>query len=351
MNRRGISHIEGHSANRLVLDEDCRVCGSIDLQVLPLGEYAAFFRLRVDTSKDPYLLFSRSPLIGSRPQSHSIPARAYRKLKRILPPAKPRPRSEFRTYVQRCSSCHTVTPCHEWLYQDLLGLYRDYRLASYNRDRISVEPGYGRIAELVGSDPREITARNSAVGAFLRRNAALFIVGPMIDYGGSDGRFLPQFVFEHSSEIDVFDASDAPLHGSVDPTKVKKVAVARQGVYAFLTCMHVLEHVGNPRSFFLDAAACVRPGGLLYIEVPLESNEETSSNFALRMMDQAVSIHEHINLYDTSGIPGLINSINGMELIDQQDDVIDIGWSRARVGRYLIRKNARPTDIVEKLCG
>jgi len=45
MNKYGISQVERRSADRLMLDDDCRVCGSIDLKVLPLGECAAFFRL------------------------------------------------------------------------------------------------------------------------------------------------------------------------------------------------------------------------------------------------------------------------------------------------------------------
>jgi len=44
----------------------------------------------------------------------------------------------------------------------------------------------------------------------------------MIDYGGSDGRFIPPFVYDKFEKIHVYDASDAPLHSSVDSRKVKK---------------------------------------------------------------------------------------------------------------------------------
>lgn len=321
-------------------DGICRVCGSRLVKRLPVGEYTAFFRLRVDTKKDPYLLYFRSALIGSRHLSRSIPARAARKIRRILFSPRPAPVREFRTYMQACAACHTVHPCHEWSYEDLQGLYKDYRSDTYSRDRISVEPSYARIVNRVGCDTQEVRVRNAGVDAFLRKNASQIADGPMIDYGGSDGRFLPPFVFEHCNPIHIYDASEAPLHPSVDAEKVRKVKQPDPADYSFLACMHVLEHVGNPRAFLEEAAECVRPGGAMYLEIPLELNETMKEDFSGRIIDDPIGIHEHINYYDSHGIPQLVASLDRLELLDQAVDPVDIGWTRAVIGRYLVRKRS-----------
>jgi hypothetical protein len=67
----------------------CPVCGSKDTNILPLRQYAEFFRLRVDTSKDEFMLFSRTGSISTKPRS--LAARALRKIGRILSPPKVAP--------------------------------------------------------------------------------------------------------------------------------------------------------------------------------------------------------------------------------------------------------------------
>lgn len=210
----------------------CRVCGSDDTHILPIGQYAEFFRLRVDTRKDEFLLFTRTDLITTKPMS--LAARALRKIGRILAlPPRVKPARPFRTSMQACSLCHGITPCHEYSFADLHGLYRDYRSKTYNRDRISVEPGYARIAKDVGAHPLELKNRNAAVDAFLCKNSNYFVSGAMIDYGGSDGRFLPPFVYEQFDNIDIYDASVAPLHSSVDVRKVRKSLTRSTGHIRF----------------------------------------------------------------------------------------------------------------------
>lgn len=317
----------------------CRVCGSSNLSVLPIGRYAAFFRLRVDTTKDTFQLFSKLDVISADPTvSRSFPARVVRKVKRILSPSKPRPAAPFRTQLQACESCHATTPCHEYSFDDLLGLYRDYRSDSYNKDRISVEPEYAEIAQNVGTDPIEIKNRNAAADQFLRKNANHFSGGSMVDYGGSDGLFIPSFAYEQFQIIDIYDVSDAPLHPSVDTRQVKKIAEPKLGTYSFLTCMHVLEHVGNPRALVTEAARLLAPGGLIYIEVPLELTQAMRENFTERIVDTPIIIHEHLNRFERASIRGLIESISGLQPIDDAEDAVEHGWISGINGRFLAKK-------------
>jgi SAM-dependent methyltransferase len=317
----------------------CRVCGSGDASVLPIGRYADFFLLRVDTKKDSFQLYSRSQAIRIDPTlSYALPVRALRKARRILFPSKSRPTAPFRTQMQACESCHAITPCHEYSLQDLLGFYRDYRSETYNRDRISVEPDYARIAKNVGSDPLEVRNRNAAVDRFLSKNARHFAGRAMIDYGGSDGRFIPSFAYGQFESIDIYDVSGTPLHSSVDVRKVKKVAEPRLETYSFLTCMHVLEHVGNPRALVAEAMRLLAPGGLLYIEVPLELTQSMREDFAQRIIDVPIIIHEHLNKFDGTSIRRLVQSTAGLELVDDAEDVVELGWISGLVGRFLARK-------------
>jgi hypothetical protein len=240
--------------------------------------------------------------------------------------------------MQACALCHSITPCHEYSFEDLVGLYRDYRLESYNLDRISVEPSYARIVKDVGAHPLEIKTRNAAVDDFLRKNAGHFASGAMIDYGGSDGRFLTPFMYEQFEKIYIFDPSDAPLHASVDCRKVEKVSIAQPETYSFMTCMHVLEHVGNPKAFVADAVRLLTSGGLLYIEVPLDLTQSIRDDFAQRIIDTPITIHEHMNLFDPTSVRTLVGSITGLELVDDANDIVGFGWAKALLGRFLVRK-------------
>jgi SAM-dependent methyltransferase len=315
----------------------CRVCGSNDTSILPIGKYAEFFLLRVDTTKDDFQLFSRADSIRINP-TISLPVRAVRKIGRILRPTKLRPVVQFRTSMQACASCHGITPCHEYSFEDLSGLYHNYRSETYNRDRISVEPAYKRIANDVGSHSLEIKNRNAAVNSFLSRNVSHFAGGAMIDYGGNDGRFIPPFVYEQFEKIYIYDASDASLHSSVDARKIERIAKPRLEAYSFLTCMHVLEHVGNPRAFVVEAARHLVPGGLMYIEVPHELADSVREDFERKIIDTPITIHEHMNLFDRTSIRTLVGSIVGLELIDDAEDITDLGWISGLIGRFLVKK-------------
>ncbi|MFP5236270.1 MAG: class I SAM-dependent methyltransferase [Acidobacteriota bacterium] len=222
----------------------------------------------------------------------------------------------------------------------MLGLYHDYRSETYNRDRISVEPSYGPIAKDVGSHHVEIKNRNAGLDKFLRRNAEHFSGGTMIDYGGSDGRLIPLFAYETFEEIEIYDASEAPLHGSVDVRRVQKIAAPRLETYTPVTCMHVLEHVGNPKALASEAVRLLSPGGLLYIEVPHDLTRSVLEDFAQRIIDSPIGIHEHMNTFDSMSIRGLIGSIPGLDLIDDAEEIVDFGWAKALIGRFLARKTA-----------
>ena len=51
-----------------------------------------------------------------------------------------------------------------------------------------------------------------------------------------------------------------------------------------------------------------------------------------------ISIHEHMNLFGRTSIRTLVASIVGLELVDEAEDIMDIGWTKGLIGRFLVKK-------------
>lgn len=161
----------------------------------------------------------------------------------------------------------------------------------------------------------------------------------MLDYGGSDGRFLPPSCFNRFEKVDIFDPSQEPLHPSVPQNKVRRVSDVSEGGYDFVSCLHVLEHVGNPRGFVENLARNLKKSGVLYIETPMEMSEDLRRDFDHKVIDRMVSFHEHINKFYPGAISRLIGSIPSMSVIDETIDTVDGGWCQFSAIRVLARFN------------
>lgn len=237
-----------------------------------------------------------------------------------------------------CHDCHSATPAHDFSFEELCGLYDGYRQEKYNADRISVESSYADLAALVGSDPRELAGRNAAADAFFNKYEDVLGSGKMLDYGGSDGRFLTPSCLARYELIDIFEPSSVPLHPSIPPHKVRHVAEPAPASYRFVSCMHVLEHVGDPRSFVEALVSYLEPGGVLYIETPQEMTDAMRQDFDAKAIDTPVCIHEHLNKFYAGAVSKLISSLPSLELIAESQDDVSCGWCRFVAIRVLARK-------------
>jgi hypothetical protein len=341
----------------------CRVCGYEYPSLLLIGEYAPFFQLRVDVQRDPFLQYFHidrlSKAIGHLSRAKVFAEKVWRRgpklltsepsriLRRVSTLVGGRVRMQdgqrrmlpsHKTLMLYCPKCRSVIPAHEFKFEDLSGLYHDYREPSYNRDRISVEPSYANIVDRVGSDEQEVSQRNRAVDAFLHKNAAHLKRGIMLDYGGSDGRFVPPCAREFFDGAEILEPSNAALHESVDTSFVRKVSTAENGKYSFVTNMHVAEHVGNPRGFVLEALQYVMPGGHLYLEAPVELTEAESTDFVNKKIDRTFTLHEHINKFSPGGMAKLVESTGVAKVIDDTVGFVDLGWTSGNNSRTLIQK-------------
>ena len=313
----------------------CRVCGSEKVIILHNGEYARFFQIRVDITNDEYLSFSRFFIIqGMQIFSRHI-VFLFGRLFRFISKRRSRKAEAiklfpFRTDTQYCMHCRTVQPRHEYSENELRKLYVDYRLESYNKERISVEPSYKKQVNIVGVDEKEIEYRNAQFSLLIRRNFSNPINGDVLDFGGSDGLFIPKILFENFREVHSFDISQANINSTLSQLSVQKISCPTKKHYSLLTCMHVMEHVGNPIDFFKHLLSYVLPGGYIYIEFPLELTSEIESRFKNKTIDFPITIHEHINLFSSNSLRNMVCLFKNLEIIDSIEDSI---------GRYLIRVN------------
>jgi hypothetical protein len=151
----------------------------------------------------------------------------------------------------------------------------------------------------------------------------------MLDYGGADGKFLPNL----RGEKYVFDISDiAPAEGVIrirDESELDS--------YSYVQLAHVLEHVCHPLVLTRKAASFLKHSGYLYIEVPLEVSDDVITRLANGDKTIRVDIHEHINRYTVKSVIELLRS-TGVSSVAVETEMVDLGWIKATVIRALGRK-------------
>ena len=220
--------------------------------------------------------------------------------------------------MQLCGNCsfvQTKVPFHE---DAINRLYVDYREDSYNRERVEMEPQYASWVAQVGHSPVELETRLTAATAFLKRSVVTGDGFTILDYGGSDGKFVPRL----EGKKFVFEISKVEPEAGV--TRVH--AEAELGTYSLVQLAHVIEHVVEPLALVTQVAARVADGGFLYIETPQEiADSERPELITGRRM---VGIHEHINSYCVEAVTHLIEGA-GLRLVDIEATPVDVGWGKA----------------------
>ncbi|HEV2618586.1 MAG TPA: class I SAM-dependent methyltransferase [Acidobacteriaceae bacterium] len=285
----------------------CRCCGETGrLQDLGfIGEVAPFFLRRVAGMR---LGASLSASRWKRTVQRIVQA-AVGLLARVYKPT-------ALVEIQICDSClfvQTKLP----FYEDAINrLYADYREESYNRERIAYEPGYARIAPDVGHSQTELHTRLSGSGKFLKAHIPATEDFTILDFGGSDGKFMPQlngrkYVFEISMVEPV--AGVTRIHSETE-----------LGTYSLVQLAHVVEHVVEPLALVKHVATKVADGGYLYIETPEEASD--ADRPLLRAGELRILIHEHINRFCVQSVTRLVESA-GLRLVAIEAEPVDVGWA------------------------
>ena len=297
----------------------CRCCGATGLQDLGFaGKLAPFFLKRVFGMKvgipaSPGALKQWIRRAAAVPQGW---------LSRINQPG-------VFVEMQLCPACSFLQTGQPFQEEAINRLYLDYRSPSYNRERIEYEPSYAAIAEQVGQDETELQVRVAAATAFLKKHVPTPAGFTILDYGGADGKFLPQI----EAQKFVFEISDiAPIEG------VRRIhSEAEMGTYSLVQLAHVIEHVVQPLELVKHVAEKVEPGGYLYLETPQELSDSERAELKSGSKRRVITIHEHINSFCVPAVSRLIESA-GLRLVAVESSHVNVGWAAATHIRALGRR-------------
>jgi hypothetical protein len=232
--------------------------------------------------------------------------------------------------MQVCEHCFFIQTSIPFSDEEIGRLYADYRTPSYNQQRTKYEPEYAAIADAVGYDPVEVRTRTTALKAFLRKTLGATDPVTILDYGGSDGRFIPDIP---GSKF-VYDISDLdPVPGV---TRIK--SESELGAYSLVLLAHVTEHVPHPLKLVQRLRKYVEPGGYLYIETPQELSDQQRTDLQKGDARFDIPVHEHINFYCLPAVSALLEA-GGFDIVATEIAPVDLGWVKGVHLRALGRKS------------
>jgi hypothetical protein len=299
----------------------CRNCGSSNLGELGfVGEVAPFFLKRV-LNMEIRESVARHPLRLLARRLSWLPQRLFTKVFG----------SSAFVEMQVCLDCSFVQVKHRFPDEALGRLYADYRTPSYNQERTHYESAYASLAPHVGIGGMEVECRVGGLTSWLHGKIEAGRDFSMLDYGGSDGRFLPRidankFVFEISNTT--------PLPGIIRVATESELTA-----YSYVQIAHVLEHVTEPLTLLKHVSGFMKPHGYLYIEVPQDLPDAQLAELKAGRIRRGLPIHEHINFYCCRSIQRLVEAA-GLNPISVQTTKIDLGWTQGTNIRALCDRGA-----------
>lgn len=298
---------------------ECRNCGRSGLQdVGPVGRVEPFFLKRV---------------FGME----LLPARSSSSLKQLVRDLAAVPmgllQRAHRVYafveLQVCRHCSFIQTKIPFRDEDIMRLYVDYREPSYHNERVKYEPAYAEIAASVGHDEVEIRTRTAALNSFVKRALPAHNFSSILDYGGSDGRFMPDL----PGKKFIYDVSKLdPLPGIIRINSESEL-----GTYSLVLLAHVTEHVPHPLNLIRKLRSYVEAGGYLYIETPHDVSDDDRNALVQGTRNLQIGIHEHINSYCLPAVSALLEAA-GFEVIAIECTPVDIGWAKSNHVRALGRR-------------
>lgn len=164
--------------------------------------------------------------------------------------------------IALCAACHLIFFEDRFDETEAARLYADYRGEAYYRERHHWEPWYTRRFNAALGGPEEMTRRRAIYAGTIRDHAPTAMIETVLDYGGDRGQLMQD---GPGQRYFVFDISGVVPDTGVTGLDAK--ALRGQTFDLVLLC-EVLEHVSEPAEILAEAAAHVRPGGLLYVTVP-----------------------------------------------------------------------------------
>ena len=200
-----------------------------------------------------------------------------RKIHKIAVGAKARwivqqPSSSEITNLLKCDDCRLVYFSASFSAGELSRLYIGYRNSEYQHRRAKYEPWYTKkINSAIGHSEDVLILRRQHLEKVLfdaSSNHPEKFSSPtrVLDVGGDEGQFIPNI--KSITEKAVLEVSGVrPVDDAQVLTNWNEVDVFSPDM--IMMC-HVLEHIENARESIENAARALKPGGLLYVEIPLD---------------------------------------------------------------------------------
>lgn len=309
----------------------CRNCNSLNVIETPNGILAPFFvlrvigqiSLRVDSLYEFLVQGARSSKSNSRRYAAKILLRIVNRLPRLREAASamhPNAEASLKVFIRVCKECSFVGPSQVYPLHQLIGLYRDYRSDSYNRDRCSVEPTYEAIMHLVGKCQEEIDSRMAHLDGIIDSLLDCGSIQTVLDWGGGEGRFVPTSL--RAKTVTVLDYSTEELS---DSAFLRVDHLNSDQKFDYIQICHVLEHVSEPRTLMLEVVSHLNAKGYVYVELPQDRSSEDLQRFVSCPFDMYHGIHEHLNLYSQAALEKLGLSL-GLKCVHLGSYQLDFGW-------------------------
>ena len=261
------------------------------------------------------------------------------------------PSSNEISRLLKCEDCGLVFFSASFSDGELTRMYSGYRNSEYQRRRTRYEPWYTKkINDAIGHSEDVLTLRRQHLEKVLldaSSNHPKKFSSPtrVLDVGGDEGQFIPKI--ESITEKAVLEVS------GVRPVDEAQILTSWDQVDDFSPDMimmcHVLEHIETARENVENASRALKPGGLLYLEIPLDRPINIGRVFSTRMYLRYTKIlcripplfvtadllslvsrrflgrpvpgavikqNEHINFFDRATIASVVETL-GFELIHE----------------------------------
>lgn len=213
----------------------------------------------------------------------------------------------------QCQDCHFISTVMRFTDEQMQRYYHEYMQDEKSGDRQhgsyvfhrrrNESDGWYKMLKLY-KQPWWIAARKEAVINILSPHSYLNSIKSVLDYGGDLGQYIPdEFLYARRHVVEIENRTLVEgVTAVTDPADCEPVDL--------VMCCHTLEHVSYPNDLVADMRRYLKPGGLLYIEVP---DEEVRVLAAIRG-NVSLDMHEHINIFWPKSLQALVER-NGFETL------------------------------------
>ena len=150
----------------------------------------------------------------------------------------------------------------------------------------------------------------------------------ILDYGGANGKIMIPFVGKNHN-CSLIDYNDHTIDGvSKLADDINSCKIGQK--FDLIICSHVLEHVSDIYSLISKLKELLKPGGIIYAEVPQEIWS------GLRMDADPVT---HINFFTLNSFKNLF-LINGFKILEANQQISNYGRANVEVVWLIVQSDS-----------